>query len=121
VGPAGEQVVDAGLLPGEAEVAAGPVRLADHVDAGDVRRALVRAEQRGQDADRGGLAGAVRAQQPAHGAGRDFEVDVAQDPPVAEALADAACLDGDVTHGGDSFRKAFVRRTSGRTVYVSVR
>ena len=43
---------------------------ARHVDAGDRGRAAVGAQQRGEDAHRRGLAGAVRAEQPAHRAAR---------------------------------------------------
>ena len=46
--------------------------------------------QRGEDADGRGLAGAVVAEQAEHGAGGDVEVEVAQGPEVAEALAEAA-------------------------------
>ena len=64
-------------------------RSRDDVEAGDARRALGRLEQRRQDADGGGLAGAVVAEQPEDGAGGDVEVEVAQRPEVAEALAEA--------------------------------
>ena len=45
--------------------------------------------QGGEDADGGGLAGAVVAEQPEHGAGRDVEVEVAEGPQVVEPLAEA--------------------------------
>ena len=60
------------------------------------RLALGRVAQRGEDADGGGLAGAVVAEQAEHGAGRHVEVEVAEGPEVVEALAeplgpDAGC------------------------------
>ena len=61
----------------------------DDVDAGDVRAAGGGEGERGEDADRRGLAGAVVAEQPEDGAGGDVEVEVAQRPEVAEALAES--------------------------------
>ena len=52
------------------------------------RAALGRAQQRGQDAHGGGLAGAVVAEQAEHRALGDVEVDVAQRPEIAVALAE---------------------------------
>ena len=64
----------------------------------------VGADERGEDADRRGLAGAVVAEQPEHRARRDVEVEVAQRPQVAEALAEAL--------GDDAARRR--RRAGGR-------
>ncbi len=58
---AGQVLVDRGVLPGQADRAAHLLGVADHVVAADPGRAGVGAQQRGQDADGGGLAGAVRA------------------------------------------------------------
>ena len=78
VGARGEQVVDGGLLAGEAELRAHDGRIGDDVVPGDRRAALGRAQQRGEDAHRRGLAGAVVAEQAEHRALGDVEVDVAQ-------------------------------------------
>ena len=83
-----EQAVDGGLLAGQAELRAHDRRVGDDVVAGDRRAALGRAQQRGQDAHGGGLAGAVVAEQAEHRALGDVEVDVAQRPEVAVALAE---------------------------------
>ena len=58
-----------------------PRRVADALGGGG---------QRGQDPDRGRLAGAVVAEQAEHGAGGDVEVEVPEGPEVAEALPEAA-------------------------------
>ena len=52
----------------DADLLADPVGVRGDVDAGDGRRALGRAAQGGEDADRGRLAGAVVAEEPEHGA-----------------------------------------------------
>ena len=65
------------------------VRVGDDVEAGDRRRALGRHGERGEDADGGGLARAVVAEQPEDRAGGDVEIEVAQRPEVAEALAES--------------------------------
>ena len=83
------QPVDGGLLGGDADAAADGGGLVDDVEAGHRGPALGRCGQRGEDADGRGLAGAVVAEQAEHGAGRDLEVEVAQRPQVAEALAEA--------------------------------
>ena len=88
VGARGEQAVDGGLLAGEAELRAHGRRVGDDVVAGDRGAALGRAQQRGEDAHGGGLAGAVVAEQAEHRALGDVEVDVAQRPEVAVALAE---------------------------------
>ena len=63
---------------------------AHDVDAGDRGRCpRSGCDERGEDADRGGLAGAVVAEQTEDRARRDVEVEVAQRPEVAEALAQA--------------------------------
>ena len=62
----------------------------DDVESGHGRPSpSVGRRQRGEDADGGGLAGAVVAEQAEHRAGSDVEVEVAQGPQVAEALAEA--------------------------------
>ena len=64
----------------------------DDVEAGDAGAAGGGQGERGEDADGGRLAGAVVAEQPEDGAGRDVEVEVAQRPQVAVALAEAVGL-----------------------------
>src|SRR5829696_1276379 len=59
----GHQRVERGLLQGHADRAAHVARLVDDVVAGDARRAAARAQQRGEHAHRGRLAGAVGAEE----------------------------------------------------------
>ncbi len=56
----GEDLVEGGVLGGDADVAPHGGRLADDVMAGDPRRAAVGDREGGEDAHGGGLAGAVR-------------------------------------------------------------
>ena len=49
--------------------------VADHVEAEHSRLAPVRQEERGQDREQGGLAGAIRPQDPEDRAARDDERD----------------------------------------------
>ena len=60
-------------------------------------RARRRAQQGGEDADGGGLAGAVGAEHAEHGARGDGEVDALQRPRLPEALDEALGLDHQVT------------------------
>jgi len=61
--PAGEDLVDGGELAGEADAPAHLARVAGDVEAGHLGAAAVEADERGQDAHGGGLAGAVGAEQ----------------------------------------------------------
>ncbi len=70
---AGQVLVDGGVLAGQPDDAAHDVGLARHVVAEDGGRALVGFEDRGQDAHRRGLAGAVGTEQAEHGARLDLE------------------------------------------------
>ena len=85
---------------GDADAFAHRGGLVDDVEPGDGGAALGRLAERGEDADRGGLAGAVVAEQAEDGAGRDVEVEVAQRPQVAEPLAQPGR--GDATGCGRS-------------------
>src|SRR2546430_6762 len=76
------------VLAGEADGAPHGVRLAGDVEAEHRRVAGVGPQERGEDTDGGGLAGAVRAQEPEDGAGRNLEVDSVEGGEVAEALHD---------------------------------
>ena len=60
---AGQVLVDRGVLAGEADLGAQGVGVAHDVEARDARAAAVGLQQRGQDAYRGGLAGAVGTEQ----------------------------------------------------------
>ena len=76
----------------------------DGVDAGDVQRAAVGAQQRGHGADERRLAGAVRAEHGGDRAGRGDEVEAVEGGDVAELLAQADGLDrrcGAVERHGD--------------------
>jgi hypothetical protein len=74
------------------------VGLADHVQAEDLGPPAVRRKDGGEDADGGGLAGAVGAEEPEHGARRDREVDAVEGDHVAEAFGQALHQDGAVAH-----------------------
>ena len=63
--------------------------VAHHVEALDDRAAAVRAQQGGQDADGGRLAGAVGSEDAEHRAARNRQVDPAQRAHVAERLGQA--------------------------------
>ena len=78
---------------GEADVRAHPRRVGHDVEPVDPRASLGREGEGGEDADRGRLAGTVVAEQAEHAAGGDRQVEVAQRPQVAVALAEA--LGGD--------------------------
>ena len=72
---AGEPLVERGLLAGQRDLLADGAGVGDDVMAGDERAALGRGEEGGEDADGGGLAGAVVAEQTEHRAGLDREVE----------------------------------------------
>ncbi|GAA2805291.1 hypothetical protein GCM10020219_091210 [Nonomuraea dietziae] len=61
--------------------------LGGHVEARDRGPAPVRAQQRGEDAHRGGLAGAVGAEQPADHSLPHRQVEAVECVGLAEALA----------------------------------
>jgi hypothetical protein len=87
-------VVDRGVLAGQAD--AGPYllwMLAD-IDPGDAGPAGVGWEQGGQDADEGGLAGAVGAEQAEDAAGRHGQRQAVERPdPAPEHLDQTPDLD----------------------------
>ena len=74
----GEVLVHGRVLAGEADDAAQLLGLLDRVEAGHRGVTRVRAQQRGDDAHGGGLAGAVRAEQAQHAALRDGQVKAVQ-------------------------------------------
>ena len=90
---AGEQSIDGGELSGDADRGADLVGFADDVVAGDANGASVGGEQGGEDVDRGRPAGAVGSEQGEHDAGRDVQVDAAQDVIVRERPVQSGDLD----------------------------
>jgi hypothetical protein len=90
---AAEDLVDGGLLAAQPDPAPHLVRGVNHVGAGDGRPAGIGPQQRRQDAHRRGLAGTVRPEQAADGAGRDGKVEPIQGRRVAVALHQARRLD----------------------------
>jgi hypothetical protein len=90
---AGQVLVDRRVLAGQPDALADGLRVASHVDAQHRGQAGIRAEDRGEDAHGGGLAGAVRAEQAEDGAPLDLEVDPVEGDHVAEVLDQA--LDSD--------------------------
>jgi hypothetical protein len=84
------------------------VLLAVDVVPGDERRAGVRAGQRGEDLDGGGLAGAVRSEQTEHDAFRHRERETVEGPDPRAATGSGIGLDQidgrqGMTSHGDSF------------------
>ncbi len=96
VGAGREQTVDRRLLGGDADAPAHLERVGDDVVAGDAGRALGREAEGGEDLDGRGLAGAVVAEQAEHRARGDVEVEVAEGPHVAVALAETLGVEPDV-------------------------
>ena len=107
----GQQPVDGRRLGGEADPRAHARRRRPTTSRPATRaRPLVGQRERGEDAHGGRLAGAVVAEQPEHRAGGDVEVEVAQRPEVAEALAEA--LGGDPAEFFVRCMSMFVHRTT---------
>jgi hypothetical protein len=91
---AGERLVERRVLAGQPDELADLVRLGGDVVAEHRRAAVVRRDQGGEDADDGGLAGAVRAEEAEDGAGGDGQVDAVHRRGGTEALGQAAGDDG---------------------------
>jgi hypothetical protein len=97
--PAGEVVVDRGVLAGQPDAGPHLLRMLADVDAGDAGASGVGWEQGGQYPDEGGLAGAVGAQQPVDGAGRDGEAEAVERPNLTlEHLDQVLDLDDRIVH-----------------------
>jgi len=96
--PAGEVLVDRGVLAGQPDLLADPVRIARHVEPGHLGKAGIGSQQGGQDAHRGGLPGAVRAEHAEHGALPGEQVHAVEGERVAEALDQSVSLNR-VCHG----------------------
>ena len=84
----GEELVDGVVLHGQADPAPDLRGFPCDVEAGDLGAAAVRPQQGGEDPHRGGLAGAVGAEQPADGSGRHREVEPVERHGAAVALAE---------------------------------
>jgi hypothetical protein len=97
--PAGLAVVHGGVLAGQADPPADLVTLPDDVEPGHPGLAGVRAGQGGQDPHRGGLAGAVRAEQAEHGAARHGQVDPVEHGGGPVGLAQTLDLESRVCVG----------------------
>jgi hypothetical protein len=87
--PAGQLLLDGGRLPGQPDRPADRGRLSHHVVALDHRPPPVREQQGGQDADRGGLARAVRPEHAEYRPARHGQVDPAQRVYLPERLGQA--------------------------------
>jgi hypothetical protein len=83
---AGQLLLDRSRLAGQSDRAADRSRLAHHISSVHQRAALVRQQQRRQDAHRGGLARAVRAKDAENRSAWHDQVDPAQRVHVAERL-----------------------------------
>src|SRR5262249_36119431 len=81
------KVVDGGELAGDADGTADAVGVPGEIGIRDGRAAGVRRDQRDQDVDDRGLAGAVRAGQREHAAPLDVEVDAVKDHLAPVGLA----------------------------------
>jgi len=86
-------VIEGGELAGHGHPGPDRIPLAHHVEPQDTGGAAVRPGQGGQDADGGGLARPVRAEEPEHLAAPDREVDPIECPGLAVDLDQAARLD----------------------------
>jgi hypothetical protein len=91
-------VVDGGVLAGEPDAPADLLGVGHHVVTEDAGAPGVRPQQRGQDPDRGGLAGSVRPEQPEDGPCGHLQVQPAQHRPGAEGLAQVLGLDREHVH-----------------------
>ena len=90
---AGEQVVHGGELARDADDLAHRVGLANDVMAEDPHGPAVGLDQRGEDLDGCGLAGAIRTEQREDRAFRDVQVDAVEDPEVTIGLAQPDDID----------------------------
>jgi hypothetical protein len=91
VGSGAEQAVDRRGLPSEPDARAHRGRVGHDVETVDERRARGGLGEGGEDADGRRLARAVVAEEAEDAAGGHLEVEVAERPELAEALAEALC------------------------------
>ncbi len=92
-------LIDRGVLAGEADQTAHGVGIGADVVAEHARLAGVGRQQRGEDADGGGLAGAVGSEDPVHRPCGDGQVQPVDGAGLAERLGEAPGLDGGVRSG----------------------
>jgi hypothetical protein len=90
----GEQLVDRCVLAGQPDQATHLRRLTHDVVAADGRAARVGSQERREDPDRRGLAGAVRSEQAEHRAFAGDHVDAVERSNLAERSDEAFGLDG---------------------------
>src|SRR5512133_2929823 len=95
---AGEVGVDGRVLAGQPDLRPDFLRLAHDVSPEHLGSPGVRLENRRQDPDRRGLAGAVRPEQTKDGARRDLEIDPVERGHVVEALGEPIDPNGEIGH-----------------------
>ena len=95
----GERLVDCRVLAREPDPQPDRLRMLGDVDAEDRPPALLHGKDRRQHPHRGGLPGAVRAEQTEHGALLDLERDAVERHDVAEALPEVLGDDRGSGHG----------------------
>jgi hypothetical protein len=89
----GEQLVDRGVLAGQPDQAPHLRGLPHHVEAADRGTAGVRPKERGEDPDRGGLAGAIGSEKAEDRALSGHHVDAVERTDLPERLDEALGLD----------------------------
>src|SRR5665213_1964740 len=80
----GQELVHGCGLTGDSDPSSYLIRLAEDVESSDLGSAAVGGKQGGEDADGGGLAGAVAAKECADAAGTDLKADVHECMGLAE-------------------------------------
>src|SRR5690606_14779862 len=88
--PAGEELIDRGVLTGQADAGPDLVRLPHDVEPGYFDATGIRPEQGGQDADGGRLSGAVRTEDTEDRTRLSSQIQSGEGLGGAEALDDAA-------------------------------
>src|SRR5690606_15682027 len=96
VAPPAQHLVHGRVLADQSDPVAHLVRLADHVETGDLGASAVRAQQGGQDAHGRGLAGTVRAEQPVHRSAWHGEIEPVERGGPAVPLEQTLGTDRDV-------------------------
>ncbi len=95
----GEVLVDRRALAGETDPVAKLLGVGDHVEAVHLGATAARQQQRRQDPNRGGLAGAVGTEQAEHHPGLDIQVDAFQSFDVTEPAFEPLGTDDRLGHG----------------------
>jgi hypothetical protein len=90
----GQVLVHRRVLPRQPDPRTHLRGVADDVEPGDARRALVRQQQRREDAHRRGLSCAVRPEEPEDASGLDAQIDPTERLHAAVALVQPRDLDG---------------------------